>query len=268
MGITRGCGRRVRGAVYLEVGLSPFGKPLEDFLLDPPMPLPVEELGISPVGMHFIPVRGGVRGTPPGEEAPALFDWIGSEHYPNVADVVEEWRHCLRVGVNPVSRRISRTTDFSKIRAGTKLVEIHARAIIENHAELEAAAAAHAAEIESGILWPLCPTHKINHRLSPPASPSGGAEQCIRLWWEDVEGGRVGPDTLGDGRAVIREIGETTYRARRLPRDFRPRYAVGAFAVFAISTIAVVRDPDDPARDEDNLARAGKSGLEVRLVDE
>ena len=258
MGVTRGCGKRLAGGLYLEVGLSPFGKPLEDFLLDPPMPLPVEELGISPVGMHFI--------TPPGEREPAVFDWIGSEHYPNVADVVEEWRHCMRVGVNPVSRRISRATDFAQIQPGTKLVEIHARACIVNHAELEAAAAAHAGELS--IAWPECPTHKISHRVSPPASPAGGAEQCIRLWWEDVQGGRVGPDTLGDGRAVLREVGETTYRARRLPRDFRPRYAVGAFAVFTISTIAVVRDPDDPARDEDNLKRAGKSGLEVQLVDE
>ncbi|HET8629976.1 MAG TPA: hypothetical protein VFL91_21355 [Thermomicrobiales bacterium] len=245
--------------MYLEVGLSPFGKPLEEFLLDPPQRIPVEEFGISPVGMHFI--------TPPGQTEPVIFDWIGSEHYPNVADVVEEWRHCLRVGVNPVSRRISRTTDFSQIRAGAKLVELHARAIIENHAELEAAASAYFGPTASGCAWPTCPTGKISHKPSPPASPSGGAEQCIRLWWEDVAGGESA-DSPTPSRPVRREIGDTTYYARRTPEGVTPRYVVGAFAVFTISNIAVVRDPDDPARDEDNLARASKSGLEVRLVDE
>ncbi len=36
----RGCGEREPGGVYAECGLSSRGRPLEEFLIDPPLPLP------------------------------------------------------------------------------------------------------------------------------------------------------------------------------------------------------------------------------------
>ncbi len=38
--VERGCGEREQGGVYAECGLSPYGTPLEYFLIDPPRPLP------------------------------------------------------------------------------------------------------------------------------------------------------------------------------------------------------------------------------------
>src|SRR5258707_634554 len=38
--VPRGCGEREPGGVYAESGLSPRGRPLEEFLFDPPLPIP------------------------------------------------------------------------------------------------------------------------------------------------------------------------------------------------------------------------------------
>ena len=38
--VPRGCGEREPGGVYAECGLSPRGRPLEEFLFDPPLPIP------------------------------------------------------------------------------------------------------------------------------------------------------------------------------------------------------------------------------------
>ncbi len=36
--LERGCGMREKGGLYACCGTSPFGKPVEEFLIDPPLP--------------------------------------------------------------------------------------------------------------------------------------------------------------------------------------------------------------------------------------
>jgi hypothetical protein len=96
----RGCGTRVKGGIYAECKLSPFGMPIEHFLIDPPNPIP-DDLGLTPVGVKLFE-RDGVF---------HILDWVGSAHYKNVADFIEETRNF------GASRRLSKSTDFSKLTA-------------------------------------------------------------------------------------------------------------------------------------------------------
>ena len=57
--VERGCGEREPGGVYAECGLSPYGSPLEHFLIDPPMPLPE---GVDLINKPVRRVSGSVRG--------------------------------------------------------------------------------------------------------------------------------------------------------------------------------------------------------------
>src|SRR5690349_2687008 len=81
--VLRGCGERTPGGVYIECGLSPVGRPFEDFLIDPPLSLPpglgVEALANKPqfwIDSTTYTVH--------------LVIWIGAEHYPYLADFIEE----------------------------------------------------------------------------------------------------------------------------------------------------------------------------------
>lgn len=95
--VPRGCGERKQTAVYCEVGMGPGGRPLEDFLICPPQKINPAELGVRPIGVRLVQHQAVWH----------TLDWMGSEHYPNVADMVEEVR---RFGL---SRRLPRTLDFS-----------------------------------------------------------------------------------------------------------------------------------------------------------
>src|SRR3974390_3419799 len=69
--VERGCGQREQGGVYAECGLSPYGSPLEDFLIDPPQPLPEGLDLINKPQLWEDPATGITH----------LLIWIGAEHY-------------------------------------------------------------------------------------------------------------------------------------------------------------------------------------------
>ena len=75
--VRRGCGTRKKGGIYFETGLGSYGKPLEHFIIDPP--ILVNDWSLSPLGVQLVE-RDGVT---------HIVDWVGSEHYPNVADYLE-----------------------------------------------------------------------------------------------------------------------------------------------------------------------------------
>lgn len=152
----RGCGKRQKGGVYAEVPLSPFGKPVEEFLLEPPVELDVEQLGLSPIGVKLLE-RDGIT---------HVLDWVGESHYPNVADMVEEIRNL------GLSRRLPRTLDFSRLTAGSRILLVHRRAFVRNWADVVGAPAAPCPkrrEVE----------HEIDHEETTP---------CVGVWWRDLEG--------------------------------------------------------------------------------
>ena len=80
--VSRGCGDREPGGVYAESGLSSKGRPLEEFLVDPPLPIPP---GLDLVNKPQTWQRMLPSGEPAldGDGLP-LYDlliWVGAEFY-------------------------------------------------------------------------------------------------------------------------------------------------------------------------------------------
>jgi hypothetical protein len=133
--VPRGCGEREPGGVYIECGLSPYGRPLEDFLIDPPLPPPEgkgkEELANKP--QLWVRTARTDPDDPsteyvvmnPGTEQPIvdLLLWIGAEYYPFVSDYIEEVR---RFGA---SRKLNPNLDFSQLTRWSRMILIHPYAL-------------------------------------------------------------------------------------------------------------------------------------------
>ena len=142
----RGCGYRHPGAAYLAVPLGPGGRPIEEFLIDPPVVVDPATLGLTSVGTTMIE-RDGIT---------HVLDIVGRQHYPTVLAFVDEAR---RMGI---SRRISRNSDFSKITTASRLLLLHAHADIANAPEFPASER--------------CPCQVPEHLAD------GFTDMCARLW--------------------------------------------------------------------------------------
>lgn len=234
--VERGCGSRKRGGLYAECGLSPWGSPLEDFLMDPPVPVDAAALGLRPIGVQLT--------DDPATGATHILDWVGEEHYPNVADLLEEVR---RFGL---SRRLARTLDLGRLDRRSRVLLVHRRAIVEDPAPY--------AEDWRRPCPKDLPEHRDPPRLAPP---------CAGIWWEDVAGGEppVQPDPE-DRRGVRRRMPSFAYAARRAPAGVRPGYRPGIFASFPISRLVVIADPEGGAHEE-TLERARSARLPLELED-
>ena len=121
--VERGCGERQPGGVYLETGLSPHGRPLEEFLLDPPVPVPD---GLDVINKPQLWLRTEASGEPvcDAEEHP-IYDmlmWVGVEFYPYCPDFIEEVR---RYGA---SRRLNPNLDLSLLSRASRMILVHPRA--------------------------------------------------------------------------------------------------------------------------------------------
>lgn len=109
----RGCGKRAKGGLYACCGLSPFGKPIEDFLIDPPIAYNGESFR-API----VDEKNGVKN---------LIFWVGKEYYPFCPDYIEETR------VMGISKRVPLGFDFDGIEPfKSSMFFIHPRAIIDN----------------------------------------------------------------------------------------------------------------------------------------
>ena len=118
--VPRGCGDREPGGVYAECGLSSRGRPLEEFLIDPPLPIPP---GLDLVNKPQTWQRLLPSGEPAldGEGLP-IFDlliWVGQEHYPYVPDYLEE---TIRFGA---SRRLNPNLDLSLLSLSSRMILAH-----------------------------------------------------------------------------------------------------------------------------------------------
>lgn len=126
----RGCGKRVPGGLYLCVGLAPWGKPLETFVVDPPRPW-IYGAFRSPI---LVPnSTSGVND---------CLMWVGAESYPYAPDFLEECLlpeekivtangltpiSCLQCGEEVLTHRgrFRRITDTVQRSYCGELVEIH-----------------------------------------------------------------------------------------------------------------------------------------------
>lgn len=121
--VPRGCGEREPGGVYAECGLSPWGRPLEELLIDPPLPIPD---GLDIINKPTLWQRTDASGQPvlDAEEMPIydLLIWVGEEFYPYCPDYIEEVR---RFGA---SRRLNPNLDLSLLSSASRMILAHPRA--------------------------------------------------------------------------------------------------------------------------------------------
>jgi hypothetical protein len=137
----RGCGERKKGGVYACCGLSPVGRPIEEYLLCPPRPVDYK--------FHRTPrlvdvIKGGPRKN-------ALLIWIGEQYYPFVSDFIEEARE------QGISRRLPSNLNVQKIELPAWMILVHAKARLMNAPSLGLTAV------------PKCPTglHTERHLTEP-----------------------------------------------------------------------------------------------------
>ena len=215
--IHRGCGQRKRGGIYAECGLSPVGRPLEDFLVDPPLVIEPKAFGVSPIGVTlFADPESGVT---------HILDWVGEESYPCVTDFLEEVR---RFGL---SRRLPRTLPFERMTAQSRIILLHRKASVTDPTPYLAD-------------WRRpCP-----QRLPTHAVPTTPAPHCASLWWEDAPDGDVLPtiDSPADAdpRMVRRSMPSFSYLTRLTPAGVQPQYQPAIFARFPLARLVVIADPE------------------------
>ena len=261
----RGCGKRKAGGVYAECGLSAVGMPVEFFLVDPPQVVDEHALGLSSIGVKLINIPLDPNSSNPDKGSVYhVFDIVGQEHYPNVADYIEEVAHL------GASRRLPRTLDFAKMTEDSKLVLLHRRAHVDNAGDYFAA---------MGPWRPAgwdCAKHLPDHlRAEAPTA------MCAGLWWCDVEGGQpaVGPDeaehrtrSLSARSAqtpltpVTRSMPSFEYRAWARPQNVTPHYQLAIFMILPIHRLAVVQAQD--GSHEQAVAAAQQAQLPVEVCDE
>jgi hypothetical protein len=118
--VSRGCGDREPGGVYVESGLSSRGRPLEEFLVDPPLPIPE---GLDLVNKPQTWQRMLPSGDPALDvDGLPIFDlliWVGAEFYTYCPDYLEETR---RFGA---SRRLNPNLDLSLLSKSSRMILAH-----------------------------------------------------------------------------------------------------------------------------------------------
>jgi len=174
--VTRGCGERVENALYVCVETSPFGVPIDHFLIDP-----------------VVPWEGGVLRSPllvkDGNGISHIVLSVGSKFYPFVPDYVEEAR------IQGISKRLPKNFDPKPLTPKTsKFLLTHSRAI--PRFKYEATASCPKIKDENheciGALWPLssledmgvkhsvelngdglaiCKTPSVAYQVAVPSSP-------------------------------------------------------------------------------------------------
>lgn len=238
MGVTRSCGTRCPSGVYAEVGLSPYGMPIEEFYVDPPIILN-KTLGLTQIGVKLIEKNGVWH----------IFDWVGTEHYPNVADFLEEMK------VHGLSRRLSKKLQFDKLTKESMIFLVHSKAWNNNHFIYKTDHA-------------VCPCNKQDHNRFLD-------RMCARMWWLDVEGIEVDNSiTVNNVIEGTRVTPSVKYEAKcydmtqfSAARNQKHSYEPAIFARFPISNLCVIRDKEDGTHEE-SLAVARNSSLPVLLKDE
>jgi hypothetical protein len=276
----RGCGDREPGGIYAECGLSSKGRPLEEFLIDPPLPIPP---GLDLVNKPQTWQRLLPSGEPAldGEGLP-IFDlliWVGQEHYPYVPDYLEE---VIRFGV---SRRLNPNLDLSLLSKSSRMILAHSQVIntawkeqrppesckkeIPGHdigitmsyneavnamdeSERDMIAGPHLQDINNGM--------ESHLPLVQPNSPQAGP--CLFKLWDlipreaaqtvidavDVETGNQGFGTAALP-LCLREIGSTIYQYRPTGES-ADGLLPGIFAVLPITGIALIRFQDGSVNEQ------------------
>lgn len=217
----RECGKRVKGGAYMVTPLAAGGVPLENFIVDQPQIVNPISLGLSPIGVTLVEVNGVYH----------VFDIVGRNYYPNVADFIEEAK------VLGISRRIPQTVDFSLLTKKSRLVLVHEHAWINNFMGIW-----QTPEWREDMIP--CPTHKHETLVTD--------YHCAAYWWHDVDGSDAG----------VRNLKSTHYFARH--QDEKMEHQIAVFMTVPIHHITIIKDPDDGTHVQ-TMAKVVKTSLPITL---
>jgi hypothetical protein len=288
----RGCGTQTAGGIYAMCPLSPFGQPIEYFLIDSPrleIPPHVKPRGtsfiedtcheckgsgnatssgnvIEEIARHIVGklLNPGAMTPPPGKCGACfgsgtlthLVDWIGENNYPSVADFIEETR------LLGMSRKLSPKMDYSRLTPGSRHMMIHPRAHIVKFKDYFKAEA----EFSEGANLKACPQGLPNHFQE---------RMCARLFWQDIYGGEPLGDPR-DPREVRKQLpckavysGLTSlYDEGRKKESKAGRYKPAFFLWLPIQLIGVIAAPSNREKEKQAVAAAKKAHIPVRIIEE
>ena len=279
--VPRGCGTRLAGDLYACCGIAPHGtvgaKRIEDFLIDPPQPVPLW-MNLAPLGTRLF-----ARQDKAGNYVTHVADWVGSQHYPNVADLVEEVR---RFGL---SRKLAKTLLAQKtimtwdakarqvvtiptppLTAASRIFLAHSRGYLDNGGEYVAGPSFMTGpSITASSSAPCCCPKGLADHDAHPLDPDWDAADfmCAGLWWQDIAPFKgVAPAPGADPRLVTRTMPSFSYEARTPPPGVTPAYSAqpAFFAAFPITTIEVIAGM--PSSQATAKTLTTQTGLPVRVV--
>lgn len=252
-------GARTPGGVYLVCKTSPFGLPLEAFLIDPPEVFDPEALGLASLGVKIIE-RAGIY---------HVADRVGREHYPNAWDFFAEAKR----DPGGISRKVSPGLDWHLLGPGSRMLIAHDKAhIVDPFPYLidrpEILLPAH--------VQPYCPREMMTHKIGVSmlgylAQSDIAAPMCAALLREDVVGGERLPDRAEADRVRIRKMATPdgvvfgSYRCAAAPVAAVPEYRPAFFLSVPISAVEIVAG-DGAERRAEKIA--GRTELPVEIVSE
>lgn len=109
----RGCGYRIAGGIYWEWHADVDVPVIDGMVLDEPIMLDTEALGLTPIAPKLIQ-RNGVW---------HVLDWVGEQHYPTVDHFIDEARQ------RGVSRRLASNFNFARLSPQSMLLLVHRNAV-------------------------------------------------------------------------------------------------------------------------------------------
>ena len=239
--IIRGCGERTPGGIYSACGLSPFGTPLTEFLIDPP--IPAKSFVQKSLGVEIIEINSVHH----------IFDVIGLRHYRNPFDFISE------VAALGMSRKLSPLLDFSLLTEQSRHFLAHPRAIIHNWREYWDPEL----DDQGKPSWE-CPKHKDEHSPDFYAEQVTGTEleQCLGVCRSDIDNGMP----TDDYRGVRVEGPMYSFHGLRRPQRVKPDYEVGLFMALPIQRLEVIGGTEDSA---DRYQRVkDEAGVDVAFCEE
>ena len=239
--VERGCGEREQGGVYGESGLSPYGSPLENFLIDPPLPLPEGIDLINKPQLCEDPATGITH----------LLIWVGAEHYTYTPDYIEETR---RFGA---SRRINPNLELSRLTHESHMILAHPRAINALWEEQNPPQ-----ECQKHI-----PLHDIPSLHLLDAHPAQQEGSCLYKLWEVIpqEAATEVLELEGERPSCLRKVGSTIYQYRPTGESAEGLQP-GLFATLPITGIALIQY-DDGTVNESAKAKLQQTDLNYYETD-
>jgi hypothetical protein len=289
--VPRGCGEREPGGVYAESGLSPYGRPLEEFLFDPPLSIPD---GLDLINKPQLWQRILATGEPAlDEEQQPIYDvliWVGEEFYPYCSDYLEEVK---RYGA---SRRLNPNLDLSLLSRSSRMILAHPHVLntrwqeqrppqsckknVPGHdvpsASLDVVKNARDESSEGRISLPALNGTATGRELISLALSAGAPQTgpCLFKLWELIprEAAQTVIEATDDETGTqhagvealplcLREIGSTIYQYRPTGESANG-LVPGLFAALPITGLALIRFQDGSVNEQ---AKAKiQAGLEAR----